>query len=245
MRVKNKVTIITGGGKGLGREIAEVLADAGHPVFICGREKRSLRQTCEKIRKNGGVCEYLPLDIARKTGTDAIAHSMLRRFGRIDVLVNNAGWCGKPKPLEKVRDSEYERYFATNVRSAFWLMRRIIPLMRKQRSGIIVNISSTAGHRANSILPIYSATKFALRALTQAVGKDAGKRAPLCVSVSPGGMNTAMRRALFGKKDADTQQSPAAVADSVKKIINGEVSVPNGGDVMVRDGKIVSVTPPS
>lgn len=239
-----KVIIVTGGGKGLGREIALLLSRGGGRMVLCGRGERALAETCEAICRDGGQCEYRIVDVTQKSAVERFIAGVARRYGRIDVLINNAGWCGMPKIIERVRTDEYERYFAVNVSSVFYFLREAIPIMKKQRSGIVINIASRSGRRANSSLPLYSAAKFAVQGLTQAVGKSLIGSGVSCISISPAGINTSMRAKIFGKEDASKQQDPTAVAAIVARILEGDITVSNGGDVEITGGKVVSIRDP-
>jgi len=118
------------------------------------------------------------------------------------------------------------------------------PFFKKQKKGFIVNISSMAGKRAVPRLFPYSASKFAVLALSQCVAKENAENGIKCITVCPSGMNTEMRAKLFGKKDASLQQSSDFVADIVMKVIHGKIEVLSGGDIVICHGKIKAINPP-
>ena len=121
------------------------------------------------------------------------------------------------------------------------ILKKIIPIMKKQNEGTIINISSMAGKRGVPNLAIYSASKFAVIGLTQAIAKELKDTGVYCISVCPGGMNTGMREKVFGAEDAKKQQNPKFVANVVKDILLGRIKVPNGGDIVIRHGEIESI----
>ena len=238
MDLKNKIIIITGGGSGLGRSIAETAAREGARVIICGYKMPDLKNTCDTIRKSGSVCDYTKVDVTSKKQVEAFLKKIKAKYKKIDALINNAGWTDKPKPIEKISDREYAQYVGTNFNSVFYFSRIIMPLMRKQKSGMMVTIASMAGKRANGLVPVYSATKFAARGLAHALDRSLEGTGVRSVVITPGGINTPMRVKLFGKEEAATQQSPEQVAVTVADILKGVIEVPMGSDVEIRGGKV-------
>lgn len=237
MDLKNKVIIITGGGSGLGRSIADTVARAGAHVVICGHKTVDVKNTCAEIKKNGGMCDYAKVDVTSKKQIETFFKKVKAKYKKIDALINNAGWTDRPKSIEKISDREYAQYVGTNFNSVFYFSRVAIPLMQRQRSGMMITIASMAGKRANGLVPIYSATKFAARGLAQALDRSVENTGVRSITISPGGINTAMRAKLFGKEEAAKQQSPEEVAAIIADVLKGVIEVPVGGDVEIRGGK--------
>ncbi|MBI2126641.1 MAG: SDR family oxidoreductase [Thaumarchaeota archaeon] len=123
--------------------------------------------------------------------------------------------------------------YQNNVFSIFNTLRYSLPIMKSQKNGIIINFSSRCGRRAIPRLAAYCSTKFAVRGITEAVAKETEGTGVRCVSISPAGINTRMRKDLFGEEDAKKQQSPETIADIIGKIIREEIKVPNGADVVI------------
>jgi len=238
MKLKNKVVVVTGAGQGLGREIAESLAQEGAAILICDRNKGQLRKVCKKIIHNNGRCEYFVVDVTRKRQVEKFIDTVCALFKKIDVLINNAGAIHSKKNIERITDKDYELCFKANVESIFYFLRKVIPVMKRRRQGKIINISSMAGKRGHGQLSAYSASKFAVQGLTQSVAWELKGTNVSCISVCPGAMNTLMRKKIFGKENALKQQDPRVVANQIKKIVSGDISVPNGGDVEIHKGKI-------
>lgn len=236
MDLTGQIIVITGGGRGLGRAIAEAVATLGAHTIIGGRNVVELKRVCRIIRHSGGVCDYELVDVSSRRRIDTFVRKIIATHKKIDVLVNNAGWTDKAKSIEAVTDREYKHYIDTNVSSIFYAARIVIPRMRKQKSGMMITISSTAGKRANSLVPIYSATKFAARGLAHAIDKSLEGTGVRSIVILPGGMNTAMRAKLFGKDEAAKQQDPGDVAQIIVGVISGELEVPVGGEVEIRGG---------
>ncbi len=243
VKLRGSVAVITGASRGLGAAFAEALAAEGAKVAICARDKNGLDYVCKKVTGNGGNCRDFVVDVTDSSAVRNFISGVVKKFGRIDVLINNAGAVHKFSPVEKISEEEYAQCMRTNVDSVFHFLKAVIPHMKKRNSGIIVNISSGAGRRAHANLSVYAASKFAVEALTQATARElegAGSSVG-CIALCPSGINTGMRAAVFGSEDAAKQQSSESVAAVLKNVLTGRVKVPNGGDVFIRDGKVTEV----
>ncbi len=238
MELKDKVAVVTGASRGLGAAIAEVLAVAGAKVVICSRTSAALAAVRKKIEDKGGACSDFVVDVTKNSQVKKFVSKIVRDYGRIDALVNNAGAVHKFNVVEKIAEQEYELCMRTNVDSVFHFLQAVVPVMKKQGSGMIVNVSSGAGKRAHAGLSVYAASKFAVEALTQATARELDGTTVKCVAICPGGINTGMRAEVFGREDAGKQQSPYAVAEIVRGIIAGKVGVPNGGGGGIKKGGV-------
>ena len=238
------VVVVTGASRGLGAAFAEALASEGAKVVICARDRAGLDSVCKKIVKNGGVSSGHVVDVTNSTEVNGFVSNVIKAHGRIDVLVNNAGAVHRFGPVERISEEEYSVCMRTNVDSVFHFLKSVIPHMKKMGKGVIVNVSSGAGRRAHANLSVYAASKFAVEAFTQAVAREleGEKSAVGCIALCPGGINTGMRAAVFGKEDALKQQSPESVAAVLRDVLLGKVGVPNGGDVLIRQGAVVEVS---
>lgn len=242
MDLKNKVVVITGGSKGIGKAVAEALAREGGKIFICARSESELRNAKSGITKEGGWCEYSVVDVTKEKEVERFIDGIISSQKRIDVIVNNAGWCHKENSIEDLTDADYRSTFSANVDSVFYFLRKVVPLMKKQKNGIIINISSMAGKHGHGGLSAYSASKFAVLGFTESVARELAGSDISCISICPSGVNTSMRAEIFGEEDAKKRQPPEAVASAVREILIGNIKVPNGASVDIRHGKISSVT---
>ena len=232
------LAVVTGGSRGLGRELALALAKEGYDVLVCSRGGAKLEAVRKEIAALGTSCRLWPGDLTGRSGRD------LRLFlesRSVDVLINNAAAAPQLKCLEELTASDYNRMFSLNLYTPYRLMQAAIPSMRARGSGVIVNVCSLSGRRAIRNASLYSASKFALRGLTEAVAQELEGTGVRCFSVSPGGMNTSMRDGLFG--DASQQQDPAAVAQIIVDAIAGRVKVPQGADLVIHGGLYSVVSP--
>jgi len=241
IQLKDKISVVTGGSKGLGREIAKALAAEGSHVIICSRSKGDLLKVCDEIKSTDGKCSYSVLDVTKISDVNNFIDDIIKSHGRIDILINNAGYVTEWKPIERNTPKEFKDCFETNIYSIFYFLKKIIPLMRKQNDGFIVNISSMAGKRSVPNLAAYSASKSGAIGLTQSVAKELKNTNIRCISVCPSGMNTEMREKVFGREDAQKQQDPKLVASIIRDILLKKIGVPNGGDIVIRNNKILSI----
>ncbi len=241
MHVKNKIAIITGAGKGLGEDTARVLAAEGAKVIVCSRNKNDLIKVCHDISSKGGYCEYSVVDVTSESKVNKFIDQIIKRHKKIDIIINNAGYVNKWEPIEKNTPEDFDACFKTNLYSIFYFMKKALPIMKKQKEGAIINISSFAGKRGVPNIAAYSASKFAVIGLTQSVAKESKESNIYCISVCPGGMDTQMRVKLLGNEDAHKQQSPEFVAGVIRDILVGKTKVPNGGDIVIRHGEITSI----
>jgi NAD(P)-dependent dehydrogenase (short-subunit alcohol dehydrogenase family) len=183
MRLDGRVIVVTGGAQGIGRAIADGLADEGAKVVIA-----DLGGAEEAAAELGGDAFGLRVDVSSEADTAALAEAVLDRFGRIDGLVNNAGIYSSlvPQPLEDIDVDEWRKVFDVNVLGMFLATRAVLPAMREQGSGRIVNIASGTPFKGVPYLLHYVASKGAVVAMTKAIAKEVGDTGILVNTVAPG-----------------------------------------------------------
>ncbi len=178
--------LVTGCSTGIGREIADCALGAGHQVVVTARRPDDVADLAEKY---GDLALVRPLDVTDRDQIDAVVAAAHERFGGGDVLVNNAGY-GYLSAVEEGDDTEVRRLFDTNYFGAVDMIKAVLPGMRAQRSGHVVNISSMTGLVANPPNAYYSSTKFALEALTEALAKEVAPLGIKVTAIEPGGFRT-------------------------------------------------------
>ena len=184
----DRVTLVTGGGRGLGRVLALALAGAGARVVVCGRSEETLRSTVGEIAAAEGQADFVVADLGDPTAVDRLRDEVLDRHGRVDVVVNNSGVAGPTAHLWEIDPSEWDGTFDVNVRGVFLVSRAFLPGMIERGTGSIVTIGSMTGKRALVRRTPYAASKTALIGLTRALAHEVGPHGIRVNLVSPGGV---------------------------------------------------------
>eukprot|EP01103_Thecamoeba_quadrilineata_P015391 TRINITY_DN484_c0_g3_i1.p1 TRINITY_DN484_c0_g3~~TRINITY_DN484_c0_g3_i1.p1 ORF type:complete len:314 (-),score=51.87 TRINITY_DN484_c0_g3_i1:87-1028(-) len=164
--IKDKVVLITGASSGIGRATAEVLAKKGAKVVLGARRTDNLEALVDQIRKTGGIAHHQKLDVVKQNEVSSFVDFALQTHGRVDVLINNAGIM----PLSFFSDlkvEEWDQMIDVNIRGVLYGIATVLPIMKKQGVGQIINISSTAGHSVKPKSGLYSATKSAVLAISE------------------------------------------------------------------------------
>ena len=229
--IQDPVCIITGGSSGIGLATARRFHQAGYRIAICGRSQERLDQAAESI-SNGSLIDRKRLltivaNLEHADQAKSFGQSSLEHFGRIDVLVNNAG-VAPLSPFGAITEDTFETLINVNVRSSFYLMQMVWNTMVKQRNGTIVNISSLSAVDPFVGFSTYGASKAWLDLLTQSLaqeGKDSNIR--IC-SIRPGAVETPLLRGLFPDFPAEQCVSPEQVADKVWGCVNSPTDYPSG-----------------
>ena len=227
MRLEGARVVLTGVSRGVGLEILRLLLSKGSLVAACARNKGDLTDA------DRGRFQFHMLDVSDPVQANRLINSATNAFEGLDVLINNASVTHDLKMIEEITSEDVLNCYQNNVFSIFNTLRYSLPIMKSQRNGLIINFSSRCGRRAIPRLAAYCSTKFAVRGITEAVAKETEGTELRCISISPAGINTQMRRGLFGEEEARQQQTPERIADIVCKIIRGEIKVPNGSDVVI------------
>jgi len=182
MSFEGKVALVTGASSGIGEAIALAFAARGAAVVVNGRDPGRIERVVGRIKAGEGAAIGVRADVASRSEVQRLVESALSAFGRIDILVNNAGGDGGAKRVEDISEQEWDAVFATNLKSVFLVTQAVLPVLKRQGGGKIVNISSQAG-RAMTILagPAYSAAKAGVQAFSRQVAREA---APFGINVN-------------------------------------------------------------
>jgi 3-oxoacyl-[acyl-carrier protein] reductase len=185
--LKDKVAIVTGSSKGIGKAIALELAREGCRLVLCARGEQDLNEAVEDVRRIGGAGEPLAVsaDVTEGTEVKKLVDQTVARFGTVDILVNNVGRTGRRSPFHELSDDEWFDTLDVNLISAVRLTRAVLPHMLEQRSGRIINIASESGIQPSVHKPHYNASKAALINLTKSLSKAYGKHGIMVNAVSP------------------------------------------------------------
>ena len=171
MRLKDKVAIVTGAASGFGAEIARQYVAEGAKVAVADINEAGARALADSLGANAiaVVC-----DVTQRAAVDALVARTVEKFGRLDIVVNNAGWTHRNQPMLEVDEATFDRVYNINVKSIFYMTHAVVPLMRKQRSGVILNIGSTAGIRPRPGLTWYNSSKGAVNLLSKSMAVELG-----------------------------------------------------------------------
>ncbi len=185
MELKDKVVVITGGSKGFGRALAEAFIKEGSKVAICSNDKNEVENTAKEIGAVG-VCA----DVVKEEEIKSLLQESIKVFSKVDIWINNAGIQIAPSLIEDVDTKKLHNLFDINFFGYFYGCKTAIPYMKKQGSGVIVNINSTAGLEGKPEISAYSSSKFAIKGLTESIRKEL-KDSPIKIhGIFPGGMQT-------------------------------------------------------
>jgi len=186
MRLQDDVALVTGGSRGIGRAIALKFAQEGARLVITGRTRATLAEVEKEIQALGREVLALACDAADDTQVRAMVRDAAAHFGRIDVLVNNAGRFGPMFPLHQMPDSEWDETLRANLTSAFYVSRAVVPGMIARRRGSIIMMSSISAKQAYPYAASYSAAKAALLGLTRALAAEVGPHGIRVNALCPG-----------------------------------------------------------
>ena len=184
----DKVVAITGASSGIGEATALLLAERGAKVVLGARGLDRLAALADRIVRTGGEAAYAPTDVRRRDDLCALVTLACERYGKLDVLVNNAGVM-PISPLDDLRVEDWEEMIDVNIKGVLYGIAAALPVFRKQGFGHFVNTASTAGMVVNPNMAVYAGTKFAVRAISEGLRQEAGDKLRVTI-ISPGFVNT-------------------------------------------------------
>jgi len=193
-KLKDKVAIITGGAAGIGYATAKLFLEEGAVVAICDVNAQKTEAAAAELGKLGTARGY-KVDISKKEECEALAASVLKEFGRIDILINNAGITSDAQ-FYKMTDEQFDRVLDVNLRGTYLMSKAVIPAMMEQKYGKIVHASSVSAYNGNFGQTNYAATKAAIMGMTRVMGKELGKHGINVNAIAPGSILTDMYKAV-------------------------------------------------
>ncbi|MCX5734862.1 MAG: SDR family NAD(P)-dependent oxidoreductase [candidate division NC10 bacterium] len=189
MLLKDKVALVTGAGRGIGKAISLKLAEEGASLILCSRTASQLQEVTAAIRSAGRPCMSGVVDVAKEEEVTRFVKDGLDQFGRIDILVNNAG-ISKPKPFLETSNADWDENINVNLKGAVFCTRAVLPGMLERGSGTVINIASAAGLRGLPGSIAYTASKAAVIGLSHALAEEVGQRGIRVNVICPGPIKT-------------------------------------------------------
>ena len=186
MLLKDRVALITGSGRGIGRAIAHLFAKEGASVFLTARTEKELGAVAAEIASGGGHAGYVAADLTLEAPCAHVVAACREKFGRVDILVNNAGHYGPVVPVEDYPLAEFDKVIAIHLRAAFLLSKLVLPEMYARNSGVILNMSSLSAKAAYSWGSAYAAAKAGMLGLTRVTAAEAARKGVRVNAICPG-----------------------------------------------------------
>ncbi|KKM09871.1 3-oxoacyl-ACP synthase [Clostridiales bacterium PH28_bin88] len=245
MRLKDKVAVITGGARGIGKDTALLFAREGAQVVICDFDAQAGEATAGELRELTGAL-FFQVDVTSRAGVQAMVDGAMAQFGRIDVLVNNAGITADAF-LTRMTEEQWDKVIAVNLKGVFNCTQAVAPVMMEQGSGSIINASSVVGVYGNVGQTNYAATKGGVIAMTKSWAKELGKKGIRVNAVAPGFIITDMT-AMVPQKVLDLMKEktplgrwgyPADIANAYLYLASDESSFVNGVVLQVDGGLVI------
>ncbi|MEV4886293.1 SDR family oxidoreductase [Chitinophaga ginsengisegetis] len=232
--IKEKVVVITGASSGLGAAAARHLANEGATVVLGARRKERIEELANEINSNGGKALAQVTDVTVAEDVKSLVDNAVKTFGKIDVIINNAGVMPLA-PLERLKIDEWNQMIDVNIRGVLHGIAAALPYMKDQKSGHVINLSSVAGHLVWEGSAVYSATKYAVRAITEGLRQETKPYNIRTTIVSPGAVSTEL---LNGIGEADVAEATrrgveniAIPAESFARVVAFAISQPEEVDI--------------
>ncbi|MGP0074618.1 MAG: SDR family NAD(P)-dependent oxidoreductase [Bryobacteraceae bacterium] len=249
-RLENKVAIVTGASRGIGRAIAELFAKEGASVVLCGRKQETLDQVASSLQALSGRVLPMECHVGRLEDLERLVDRATLEFGKIDILVNNAGTNIAQGPALEMTDAKFDKMVEVNLKSAYRLTRLVASGMCQRGSGSIVNIASIAGLRPQFQSLLYSMTKAALIMLTQSYALELGPYGVRVNAIAPGLVETKLSE-YYWKDESRLQPlmerqplkhlgQPLEIAEVALMLASGGASYLTGQTIVVDGGRLLS-----
>ncbi len=230
--IQNKVVIITGASSGLGEATARRLAKGGAKLMLAARREDRLKELADDINQSGGTAKYQVTDVTDRDQVEALAKTTHQAYDRIDVLVNNAGLMPL-SPLAALKVDEWDTMIDVNIKGVLYGVAAVLPIMKQQKSGHVINLSSVAGHQVFPSGVVYCATKFAVKAISEGIRLESNGEIR-STNISPGAVDTELTSTISHEesaKNANQMYGVAIDADAIARAITYAIEQPGDVDI--------------
>ena len=231
-KLDGKTAIVTGGGSGIGEGIARALAGLGMNVVICGRTRKDLQRVAAEIRKEGGAVQCVKADVSRQKDVERLVDETVSRFGSVHVLVNNAG-IGGGREIHEQDIAEWDEIMAIDLRGPFLMAKAVLPVMRRQKEGDIIQISSESGLEIEAGGGAYGVAKHALNALSEYIQVENQELGIRVNTICPGMVVTDMTKDRAGL-NKDRSLYPEDVAELVVWLLMRRANIKIGRPILIQ-----------
>jgi 3-oxoacyl-[acyl-carrier protein] reductase len=252
MRLKDKVAIVTGGGSGFGEGISKRFAQEGARVIVNDLKPEGGERVASEIGRAGGQVKFVKGDVSKDADWGALVKATLDAYGRLDIVVNNAGTTHRNQPILNVTEEQFDRVYAVNVKSLFWSVRNCVPVFRRQGGGVFITIASTAGVRPRPGLTWYNGSKGAAILASRSMAVElAPDKIRVCV-VNPVIGETGLLTEFMGLPDTPENRAkfigtiplgrmsrPADIANACLYLASDEAEFITGACIEVDGGRCV------
>jgi NAD(P)-dependent dehydrogenase (short-subunit alcohol dehydrogenase family) len=213
-----RVALVTGASRGIGRATARAYAAAGAHVIALARTQGALEDLDDAIRQAGSSATLVPADLRDFAALDRLAAAIRERWGKLDILLGNAGLLGELAPLPHLDQPVWDAVMAVNVTANWRLIRALDPLLRASDAGRALFLTSGAAHKATAYWGVYAVSKAALDALVRTYAAETAQSPVRVMLVNPGPLRTAMRRAAMPGEDPETLRTPDDLAPHLVRL---------------------------
>lgn len=213
-RLKDRIALITGASRGIGRAVAERFAREGAHALLIARTREALEQVDDAIKAQGGTATLVPLNLMHGPKIDALGPALYERFGRLDILVGNAGILGRLSPLPHIPSQHWEQVMRVNVTANWRLIRTLDPLLRRSDAGRVIFVTSGVAQSARAYWAPYSVSKAALDCLAKTYANETSDSAIKVNVIDPGATATRMRAEAYPGEDQSKLRTPEQVAEA-------------------------------
>jgi NADP-dependent 3-hydroxy acid dehydrogenase YdfG len=232
--IEGKIVVITGASSGLGEATAKVLSTQGAAVVLGARRQDRIQALANELTGSGGEAIAVTTDVSDRQQVKNLVDAAVQAYGRVDVMINNAGLMPQAL-LERLQVDEWEQMIDVNLKGVLYGIAAALPIMKQQKSGHFINVSSVAGHKVGPGFAVYAATKFAVRALSEGLRQEVKSYNIRTTVISPGAVATELPNSVTDPEAADRIRkfyaASAIPADSFARTVAFAISQPDEVDI--------------